>query len=72
MHVLSGVDKTVLAVNAGTGEIEFGLSARYLAEALAVIDREQVELHITDRVSAVWVCGAGEPENGIGIMSMRV
>jgi DNA polymerase-3 subunit beta len=66
--------ETIIAAAGGPGDdIEIGLSTRYLAEALGVIEAEQVELHIpSDRHRAVCVCGAGEAENGIAIAPMRV
>jgi DNA polymerase-3 subunit beta len=64
--------ESVIAVEAGAGDAEVGLSARYLAEALDVLDAEQIELHVSAGWEKIWVCAVGEAENGVVIMPMRV
>jgi DNA polymerase III subunit beta len=57
----------------GGGDIdEIGLSAKFLAEALAVIDAGDVEIHVTDRRQPIRLFGAGESETGVLIVPMRV
>jgi DNA polymerase-3 subunit beta len=63
--------ESTLAVESGPGEARVALSARYLAEAIHVIDTEFVELHIPDRRGPVWICGVGQTENGIAVMPTR-
>jgi DNA polymerase-3 subunit beta len=64
--------ESILDVAAGPDAAEVGLSVRYLAEALAVLEGERVELHVPAGWGPVWVCIAGEAENGIVIMPMRL
>jgi DNA polymerase-3 subunit beta len=65
---------TMIAVSTGPGEkIEIALSARYLSETLGVLEAERVELHLpANRGGSVWMCDAGETENGVIIVPMRV
>jgi DNA polymerase-3 subunit beta len=64
--------ETGIPVETGPGEAEIGLSVRYLAEVLAVLEGERVELHVPSGWGGIWVCTAGETENGIVIMPVRL
>jgi DNA polymerase-3 subunit beta len=63
---------SVIAVQGGAEGLEIGLLAKYLIEALDVIDAEFVELHVHDRTTVAWLCAVGKDETGIAIMPMRV
>jgi DNA polymerase-3 subunit beta len=64
--------ESILDLAAGPPDTEVGLSVRYLAEALAVLEGERVEIHIATDWGPVWVCTAGETENGVVIMPVRL
>jgi DNA polymerase-3 subunit beta len=65
--------ETKIPVESGPDEAKVALSARFLAEALDVIDADHVELHTpAGRQPVVWLCAAGDTENGIIIVPMRM
>lgn len=66
--------ETVITVEAAPRDAYCALATKFLADALGVIADERVELHFIDGSNgrAVWVCGAGQNEDGVTIMQMRI
>jgi DNA polymerase III sliding clamp (beta) subunit (PCNA family) len=49
-----------------------GANIRYVAEALAALESDRIELHHGDDAwASLWLCAEGEEHDGVVIMPMR-
>lgn len=56
----------------GTGEIEIGLNAQYVADFLNAVDAEKISIELKDPSSAVEFRVAGDDEYRVVVMPMRI
>jgi DNA polymerase-3 subunit beta len=68
----ASIDEVIAVVSGGNASVTTGANIRYFAEALGVLEGDQVELHLGDDPrDALWLCDAGEEHDGVVIMPMR-
>jgi hypothetical protein len=62
---------SIATVESGPDGAAVVLKARYLSEALEVINANRIELHVSDGGQPIWLCAAGESVTGALIMRLR-
>lgn len=68
----AGVATEMVSVIYGDEEISIGFNARYLAEALGILEGEQVIMKLNDPGSPCLMQGSGDADSLVVIMPMRV